>query len=210
MTTLIVCALGDTDCCDTLAFETRDCSSFGQCDITSLSAAVGDCTSDTSYVLHIEVNGINLPTDSVIVTANGNEIGQFQIQPDGFTIENFPVLDDNNTTITVCAVGEPDCCAVFEFETPDCEGGGTCSIFDLVADPGECTSDSTYNLFINYFNLNLPNDSVVVTANEIVIGHFAHNAEGFTIEDFPVFNGDITLITVCALGAPDCCDQFEF
>ena len=209
-TTLVVCAFGDSECCDTLIFETTDCSLFGQCQILEVTTLVGDCTSDTSYVLYIDIEGLNLSNDSVTITANGNYIGQFVIQPDGITVESMPVYDTENTVITICVVGDPECCADHEYNTPNCEGGGTCSIVDLVADPGECTSDSTYNLYINYFNTNLPIDSVVVTANSQYIGQFAHNGEGFTIEDFPVFDANGTVITVCAAGAPDCCDSFEF
>jgi hypothetical protein len=209
-TTLIVCAAEDAECCDTLIFETTDCSLFGQCHIWDVTTLIGDCTSDTSYVLYIDFNSQNLPNDSVVVTGNGNFIGQYQIQPDGVVIEFFPVYETDNTVITVCAAGDPECCADHEFVTPDCEGGGPCLIVDLVADPGECTSDSTYNLYINYFNTNLPVDSVTVTANSQYIGQFPHDADGFTIEDFPVFDSDGTVITVCAVGAPDCCDSFEF
>jgi hypothetical protein len=210
LTTLTVCAVGEPDCCDSFEFETPDCSQFGLCNISDLIAEVGDCTSDTSYFLHVDFNSINLSIDSVTVTGNGNYIGQYQVHPDGFAIENFPVYGPGNTTITVCSVGEPDCCESFEFETPDCEGGGPCSLVDLIADAGDCTSDSTYVLFINYETLNLNSDSVSITANGEFVGHFLHNEEGFTIENFPVVDGNGVVITVCSVGAPDCCDTFEF
>jgi hypothetical protein len=207
-TTLTVCAVGAPDCCDSFEFATPDCSQFGQCAINDLVAVVGDCQSEITYVLHLDFVSENLSIDSVTVSANGNFIGQYQVQPGGFSIEFFPVFDEANTVITVCSVGEPDCCDVYEFATPDCSGGGICNIDNLVAEPGDCTTDSTYNLFIDYTNLNLPSDSVIVTANEQFIGQFAHSAEGFIIEDFPVFDGNITTITVCAVDAPDCCDTY--
>jgi hypothetical protein len=210
LTTLIVCAVGESNCCDTLEFASPDCSQFGQCQIGEIEVLAGDCQSDTTYVLFVEFSGQNLPSDSVNVTANGNPLGQFAAGGGSFVIENFPVFETGVTELTICVVGAPDCCATLEFETPNCEGGGTCFITDLVADPGDCTSDSTYNLFIDYFNANLPLDSVTVTANEQFIGVYPHQSEGFIIENFPVFDANHTVLTVCAVGAPDCCDVFEF
>ena len=83
-------------------------------------------------------------------------------------------------------------------------------LFDLVADTGDWTSDTTYTLFINYDNLNLPLDSGYCFANGNFIGQYQHDEAGFNIENFPVLDGNSTVITVCAVGAPDCCDTFEF
>ena len=209
-TNLLVCALGDDECCSDLQFETPGCSGFNDCHITDLIATPGDCTSDSTYILHIQFNFDNLPGDSVLITANGNEIGHHSLHEGDFYLEHFPVLDAKHTVITICALEAPDCCAVYEFVTPDCTGSGLCHIYDLVADPGDCTSDSTYNLFIHYFTNNLPSDSVIVIANGNYIGQFLHNAEGIAILGFPVYQTDFTHITVCAVGAPDCCDDFNF
>ena len=209
-THILVCAVGAPDCCEDVVIETPDCSGFGDCNIWDLEVLVDDCTSDTTYTIHIDFNYENLPTDSVVISGNGDIIGQFMVNNDGIIIEHFPQFETNNTTITVCAVGAPDCCDVIEFDTPDCEGGGTCHIFDLVADFGECVSDSTYSLFIQYFANNLQTDSVVVTSDNGYSGHFEHNDDGFTIPDFPASSMNFTTITICAMGNNDCCDDYTF
>lgn len=210
MTTVTVCAVGEPDCCASFNIVTPDCSLFGQCQLTELTAQIGDCTSDTTFILSIDFDTINLPTESINVFGNGNLIGAFEITAEGVVIENFPVYESPNTLLTICAVGDPDCCTTIEFETPECEGGGICSISDLIADVGDCTTNETFSLFINYSTLNLPVDSVIVTANGEFIGQYEHNPEGFTIENFPSLEADVTEITVCAVNAPDCCDSFEF
>lgn len=209
-TVLTVCAVGAPDCCASYSFATPDCSLFGHCNIWDLVSELGDCTSDTTYNLHVDFNYQNLPTDSVIITANGNYIGQFQVQADPFIIPNVPVYGTDFTVLSVCAVGDAECCESHEYATPDCAGGGTCGISELVADPGECTTDSTYNLFVHYNTINFPGDSVTINANGQFIGTFAHQPDGFTIPNFPVFDANGTEIVVCALAAPDCCDAFEF
>ena len=210
LTTLTVCAVGAPDCCDEYTFETPDCSQYGQCHIWDLVSETGECTSDSTYVLHLDFNYEFLPVDSVVITANGNYVGQYQTQENAIVIENFPLFDTEFTTLSVCGVGAPDCCVSIEFNTPGCAGTGDCSIFNLVADPGECNGDSTYSLFVNYVGAYLGSDSVVVSTSQGYIGHFAHNPDGFTIPDFPAYSSSHTTITLCSLGNGECCDEFEF
>ena len=117
-TVLTVCAVGEPDCCDTYSFTTPDCSLFGQCQINELVAEAGECNSDSTYGLVLEFNSLNLDIDSVIITGNGNFIGQYEVTNQNISIAQFPVFDTPVTTLSVCAVGEPDCCDSFEFETP--------------------------------------------------------------------------------------------
>jgi len=210
MTTVTVCAVGDSECCAILDFSTPGCANANDCHITELQAVVGDCTSDSTYILHIEFNFNNMPGDSVVITANGNEIGHHALHEGNFFLENFPVYDTEQTVITVCALGAPDCCDSFDFITPDCTGGGICHIYDLVADPGDCTSDSTYNLLIHYFATNLQTDSIIVVANGNFIGQFLSNPNGTLLTNFPTYQTDFTHLSVCAVGAPDCCDDVDF
>ncbi len=207
-TTLSVCAVGNPDCCDVVEFDTPDCPGSGNCSIWDLEIFVGDCTSDTTYSIHIDFNFENLPNDSVFVYGNGNLIGQYLAVSEGLTISNFPEFETNHTVLSVCAVEAPDCCAAIEFETPHCAGGGMCHLFDLVADFGVCNDDSTFSVFIHYLSNNLPSDSVVVSSDNGYSAHFVHNPAGFTIPNFPASNFSHTTITVCALEGPDCCDQY--
>ena len=210
VTVLTVCAVGQPDCCDTYTFDTQDCSLFGQCNIWDLVSETGDCTSDSTYVLHINFNSQNLSVDSVVVTGNGNYIGQYPVTTENITIQHFPLYETDTTVITVCAVGENDCCDEFEYVTPNCDNGGPCHIYDLVATIGDCQTDSTYALFIQYVADNLPSDSVTINANEQLVGTFVNNQAGFWIDNFPVIDANHTVVWVCATGASDCCDFYEF
>jgi hypothetical protein len=209
-TTVNVCAAGNENCCAILEYSTPGCAGINDCHIFDLQAFVGDCTSDSTYILHVEFNYNNLPGDSVVITANGNELGHHALNDGNFYLEYFPIYDTEQTIITVCALGSADCCDVFDFITPDCTGGGVCHIYDLVADPGDCTSDSTYNLLLHYFTNNLPSDSVIIIANGHFIGEFLHNPDGIMLTNFPAYQTDYTHIGVCAVGAPDCCDDIDF
>jgi hypothetical protein len=130
------------------------------------------------------------------------------VQDGHIIIQDFPVVDPEHTVIHVCAVGAPDCCDVFEFDTPVCDG--SCALFDLFAETGQCTSDSTFVLDVVFDAFNLPVDSVTIYVGDLYIGTFFNDPEYIHIEDFPLFDGESTTIIVCAVGAPDCCDTYTF
>jgi hypothetical protein len=152
---------------------------------------------------------INLPGDSVIVSTNEEMvIGTFVHNPDGFIVPNFPIWPGNHTVIRVCAQGAPDCCDVIEIETPDCGQGVECHFHNVFAERGECTSDSTYVVDVVFDLFNSPTDSVLIYANDILLGQYMVDPEFIHIENFPHLPGETTVITICAVGAPDCCTEF--
>jgi hypothetical protein len=205
---LTICANDAADCCDNVLIELMDCLD-AECTIWDLFAEQGNCSSDSTYLLDIVFNHINLPSDSVNISANNHFIGTFFVTPDFIRIENFPVYEESTTTITVCATGNDDCCDTYTFETPDCDPTD-CDIRDLIAVPGDCLTDSTYSLVIEYISENIPGDSVIVTANGNVIDTFVDPEGHIVIEHFPWFDGDIAVLTVCSFAHPDCCDSYEF
>lgn len=208
--TITVCAALAPDCCATVEYEIPDCPGTNACSITELAADVGNCVTDSTYNLVVVFQFDNLPVDSVMITANEQNIGIFQIQEGHIVINEFPVFPTEQTNLEVCVVGTPDCCASIDFETPNCEGGSACNIYDLVVNFEGCQSDSTFSVAVNFNTSNLPLDSVIITANEVPIGQFPESNGHIVIEHLPVFPTEHTFITVCALGAPDCCDSYEF
>ncbi|HJW28645.1 MAG TPA: hypothetical protein VJ508_05265, partial [Saprospiraceae bacterium] len=200
-TSVSVCALGDTSCCDAIEYTSPDCSDFGHCHISNLVEVTGDCNSDSTFWLHMEFDYANLPVDSVIVTGNGNVFGTFALDDGHLHLYGFPIYGTDSTLVTICAVGDSACCAEILFDTPDCPASGTCAIYELEADPGDCTSDTTYNLFIHYLTNYLPVDSVDIHLNDVDLGVFAHNPDGILLTNVRPFNTDYTVVTVCAAGS---------
>ncbi|MEO5905704.1 MAG: T9SS type A sorting domain-containing protein, partial [Saprospiraceae bacterium] len=205
-----VCAVGAPDCCDVFEFETVQCGIPTDCNISNLTAEVGDCTSDSTYVLILDFGIAFLPTDSVLVTSNDGFSEVYQVSEGHIVIDQFPVFSGDITEIQVCALGDVECCDDVSFETPDSAGLCDCDLFDLFAEIGDCTSDSTFILDIELEENNFPGDSVVVSVGNSVIGHFFNAPDVIRIQEFPFFPGDLTTITVCALEAPDCCDTYTF
>ncbi|MEO6132280.1 MAG: hypothetical protein ABIQ02_10565, partial [Saprospiraceae bacterium] len=205
---LTICGHVENDCCADAVIQLVNCEG-PQCSIYNLSTNVGTCTSDTTYILDILFNHANLPVDSVNISANSHFIGKFLAQADSIRIINFPEYEENMTTLTVCAVNKPDCCDQFTFNTPDCTPDD-CEVSGLFAVPGLCTSDSTYELVIEYATENIPNDSIILFANGNSIDTLYDPAHHIYIQYFPVSSTDTTIITICAYSFPDCCDTYSF
>lgn len=207
---LTLCSFEFPDCCDTYEFEIPNCPGPNACSIFDLVVNFEGCQTDSTYLVAINFEYNNLPGTLVTVTANDQTIGSFPVNEGHIIVENFPVLPTANTVVTVCAFGTPDCCSVYEFVTPDCEGGGECQISGLEVNFEGCQSDSTYTLVVNFENNNLPVDSVIITANEEFIGQFQLQEGHIIIQNFPVVQSEITVLTVCAVADPNCCDVLEF
>ncbi|MDQ3015246.1 MAG: T9SS type A sorting domain-containing protein [Bacteroidota bacterium] len=199
-----ICAQGNENCCDVLEFETPDCDPTG-CTISELIALLGECNEDSTFVLTLNFEFANLPTDSVVVDANGLIIGTYHVNEGHIIIADFPVFETNLTELHVCAQENADCCDVIFFETP-CGTG--CHLFDLFAEIGECTSDTSYLVDIVFQTNNFPGDSVSITANDLSLGNYLITPNFIRIENFTLLPGETTLITVCATNAPDCCDTY--
>ncbi len=205
---LTICGHDESDCCDNVAFELMNCIGT-ECSIWNLQASHGDCNSDSTYTLSLTFNHLNLPNDSVNIWGNDHYLGKFLIQPDSISIEHFPVFDDSTTTLKVCAVGNDTCCATYNFTTPDCSDFGVCHINELSVQVGACQSDSDYILVVNFIPVNLPVDSVVITANDQNLGTFQVNGGHITIEHAPIFD-NATNLSVCAVDTSGCCADISF
>ena len=99
---ITVCASDQNDCCDEVVVELMLCEDPG-CNINELFTEPGACTSDSTYQLDFTFNHHNLPTDSIIVTANGTYIGTYVIDPEFNGIEHFPVLESDTVHFVICA-----------------------------------------------------------------------------------------------------------
>ena len=89
---------------------------------------------------------------------------------------------------------------------------GPCTITDLAVDPGACTSNTTYQLVVN-FGVFAPGniDSFLVFANGNFFGKFGINQLPLTIPNFPYNGGVNDVIKICVgNNISECCRIQEF
>ena len=116
----------------------------------------------------------------------------------------------------MCIRDSPDCCQEIEFMPPSCLNEDTtieelCEISNLVAEIGECTSDSTYILEINFEVANPDNESFdLFVRGDQLIDFFPITDLPIRLDSFSASGLDFDFIKVCVNDNPDCCQEIEF
>ncbi len=210
-------APGSTPCCRTKEFKAPVCGN--PCGLSDLVVKTGDCTSDSTYEVWIDFKVVS-PSNTTLfaVYANGTLMGQYPLTVLPLHLTNFPWNGGPNDVVKVCLVTPAGvlCCETKEFKVPDCLQTGPCEIYDLVADPGPCTSDSTYKLVLNFKVHNAGQAAKFgVWANGTLLGFYALSDLPLTIPNFPSDGGPNDVVKVCLItsntaGSVTCCATKEF
>jgi hypothetical protein len=208
---------GAVGCCKTKEFAVPDClDAGGPCHISDLTIDTGDCTSDSTYTVTINFDVSNPPADSFGLWGNGEFLGNFSLDSLPLTIEDFLWNGGQNDVIKVCFAntGAVGCCKTEDFAVPDClDPGGDCEIDDLTVETGDCTSDDTYEVWINFEVSNPPADSFGVWANGEFLGLFPLDSLPLYISDFPWDGGNKDVVKICfpsSNSSVTCCATKEF
>ncbi len=86
-----------------------------------------------------------------------------------------------------------------------------CEIEDLTIVKGDCTSDSTYILTLDFKVVNTVADSFVLNLrNNEKISVYRVNQLPLKIKHFPKLGKDYDDVKVCMLGEKECCKEIEF
>ncbi len=216
---LLTTTAGTPVCCRTKEFKAPDCTG-NPCGLADLTVKTGVCTSDKTYEVWINFK-LNNPTNTTkfAVYANGTLYGEFPLSALPLYIKDFPYNGGSNDVVKVCIISPLTvlCCETVEFKVPDCLQTGPCEIYDLKVDPGACTSDKTYSLYLD-FKVHNPSGATHFTlwANGTQLGTYALSALPLTIQQFPWGGGQVDVVKVCLAtanvppGSSTCCRTLEF
>ena len=212
-----ICINDHPDCCETIEFQGPNCNV--PCDIFDLTVVTGACNvADSTYEITVDFQVQNPNSNTFGVWANGQFFGTYNLAQLPLTIPNFP-WDGNGPkdVIRVCLTnnnGALFCCSTLEFPTPNCFGNANCDVKNLQVDTGNCTSDSTYQLFINFQVVNPPSNLFSLFANGQLLGIFNLNNLPLNIQDFPWGGAALDEIKVCFTNAPGgqgaCCAELAY
>lgn len=207
---LRVCINDNPECCAVMEFLPPDCKT-GDCSISSLTATPGECLSDSTYRLNIDFDVTNPGNSSFDVFVRNNVfVGNYPLSSLPLSINNFKKSGLAYDLVKVCINDNPSCCKVVEFLSPTC-ASEPCSITNLVAEKGACTSDSTYSLTINFTANNATNAGFdVFIRNNVFIGYYKISDLPVTIPNFKISGKPEDFIRVCINDNPDCCKAIEF
>jgi Secretion system C-terminal sorting domain len=167
-----------------------DCSDFdvvgpincgtAACDIFDFVAQPGDCNADGTYALTIDFEVENPPHTHFDLIYQGQNIGYYAIADLPITIFHF---DDNGQTgqvIKVC-INDSDCCAIDEFQAPDCGPSGDCHIYEVFAEAHPCNANGQFMLDVEFASQNTGSQGFKIRANDHWYGPFAYGQPFYTI-----------------------------
>src|SRR5690606_18585368 len=198
------------DCFAATEFKPPACKE-PECSITDLKTDIGECNADGSYYLTINFDYKN-PGNKLfdVFVREGKLIGTYELAKLPITIKNFKPSGREHDFIKVIINDQPNCFVVTEFKPPECKDQ-ECTITDLKADIGECTSKTTYNLLINFNHNNSTNEYFEVFIRENVrIGTYKLSALPLKLKDFKYSGKDFDYIRICINDNAACCKVLEF
>jgi hypothetical protein len=206
-----VCMKGNEQCCRTQEFPVPACILTTPCEIFNMVVTPGDCTGDSTYTVVLNFQVANSSSTNFTVFGNGVLLGNYPLSALPLTIQNFHYNGGPNDVIQVCMTQNLTCCKTVEFPVPPCVlNSGTCEIVNFVYDTGDCTSDSTYALLINFQVVNSTANHFDVWGNNVYIGNFPVSALPLTIPNFHYNGGANDMVKVCMTQSSPCCKIVEF
>ena len=189
------------------------CGGDEECQILELTANPIECVTDSTYVLEIDFEVENAGNDFFDLFVRNDELVDFfRLDALPLRIEDFELSGRDYEFIRVCVNDNPDCCREIEFLPPDCKvAGADCELGELIVGVGECTSDSTYVLELDFEVENAGNDFFdLFVRNGELVDFFRLDALPLRIEDFELSGRDYEFIRVCVNDNPNCCREMEF
>ena len=205
---ILICDKENEQCCKGKEFETKSCGNSGDCIITNLTAVASDCDSAGNFYVTIDFDYENEGNQGFTILGNGVNYGNFEYG-------NLPVVlgplkgsKDKVWEFIVKDKQYPDCYKVKELGKVDC--GDECEIKNLVVDLGNCTSDSTYSIYINFAVEKPGSTHFKLFANGQYFGTFAYDSLPLNLSDFPQSGNTHDWLKVCDNEKEDCCKTKEF
>ena len=204
---LLVCDNDNPNCCEDASWPTPDCGQGGPCLIDDVIAEIFDCANGEFFV-DIDFTFANTG-DSFRINGNGIEYGHFAYSdipitlgplPENMTAYEFVVIDNSHM----------NCQDFVDVGVVSCDTNVVCELFDLVVRIGDCTSDSTYSVFLNFQHSGTTNNFFDLFANGNFFGFYEFDDLPLVIPDFPLSDAGFNFLTVCENDNPNCCAGAEW
>ena len=205
---ILICDKENEQCCKGKEFETKSCGNSGDCIITNLTAVASDCDSAGNFYVTIDFDYENEGNQGFTIQGNGVNYGNFGYADLPVVLGPFKGSNTKVWEFKVKDIQYPDCYKVKELGKVDC--GDECEIKNLVVDLGNCTSDSTYSIYINFAVENPGSTHFKLFANGQYFGTFAYDSLPLNLSDFPQSGNTNDWLKVCDNEKEDCCKTKEF
>jgi hypothetical protein len=199
------------DCGDAVEVQVPDCHGNNpDCSIRDLVADVTPCLGDGTF--YVVLDFIHENTSSIGFSVHGNGINYGLFSYDDLPISVGPLIGNGTTPyeFVVRDLNLFDCGEAIDIGTVDCEVMGDCQINDLIAVPGSCYADGTFNLWLNFEFENVSNLYFDVYYKGQIIDYFPLSSLPVVIPHLESDDEPLQEITVCINDTPNCCATYSF
>ncbi len=200
-------------CCGVKQFFGPDCSKVKPCEIHDVKVSAGDCQPNGQYQIKLDFKVKN-PTSQFfeVWTSNNVSLGVFPLSGLPMVL-TLPGTSQPTETLRICLKDNLDCCIAVTVAVPPCPPPVPCVIRNLRVETGQCTSDSTYKITLNFAApATTPGTALdsfdVYAANGQYLGRYAVANLPITL-DFPWNGKNVDAVRVC-LKNSNCCRRLEF
>ena len=206
--TFNICDVDNPNCCTSVIFDTPNCVPPA-CELANLIVTSSGCDANGDFGVILNLDQANASTQFSIYV-NGSPSGTYlyadlplslpsYLEGDGITSYSFLIQDFEN----------PGCSVNYTLQPVNCNVP-TCAISNIVVDPAQCTSDSTYSMFINFDYENNGTNGFDISTGGVSLGIFNYTDLPLTLDDFPSSTGTMQNVFICDIDNPDCCQELSF
>jgi len=190
------------DCAEDVNVGVVECDSMLECDISELIVEVVDCENGEFFAV-ISFDFENT-SDSFELRGNGNNYGLYSYGDLPITLGPLPA-DLTQYEFVVIDQTMPDCAEDIGVGQVECDSINLCELFDLVVEVGACTSDSTYEVFIDFEFANSGGVGFDLFANGQFFEFFPYSDLPLMLSNFPLEPGQSNGVTICDNDNANCC-----
>ncbi len=209
-----ICAFIETpDCpmgyvvCESV-FVPEDC--FDDCGFNDIAMNFEGCNDNGSYNYNLSFIPVN-PTNAYFDLYIQNEfVGYYAYEEMPIWLEGIGPFEGDHFVVKVCDNDNPDCCQVFEVETPECGGNG-CNFWDVAVAPhiADC-NNGVFSVDVAFNSSNTGPLGYYIFANGAIFGPFSYTLPFVTIGPFEgdgITQYDFLILDIMN---PACYTYYEF
>jgi hypothetical protein len=199
--TIVICDAANSNCCIEMNFTSLDCENL-VCHLGEMAVEILPCNPNGNVNVLLDFEYANA-SDSFTLVGNGVNYGTYAYASLPITVGSFPGDEVSIYELAAIDNENADCITSTTFGPVDCIF--MCELSNLAAEPLVCTSDSTYNLQLQFNYEDVSANGFNVYAQGMLIGNYSYAQLPLEIEDFPVMTSDVIQLSVCDADNPNCC-----
>lgn len=195
----------DDNCTAFTGIGPIDCNP--ECEITNFSFEVGECKTQSSYELTVNLEVSNPDNPWVELFYSGQTLGFYNLSEFPITFNNFYDHGEISPLLFACLY-DSDCCAFAEFDAPNCnDNSNDCYIGGVFSITSDCKDEGTYNITLLFDAEDPGNDLFDVFMGDDIIGTFPLGDMPVTINDLEGDYLPYHILNICINDNPDCCRE---